>query len=483
MQRLILLFVVLWGLFSMVPEAGTAQDAERDSTVHAADVVLSTDERPRVTLSEWAAHRRTALLDQRHAYGGRTYDRGVFRHITPPMDREYALDMTNYQFSPLENATWRRMESGMRLRVGSIVRAKWAFLTEVKHTAPLGDDHTLRIDATLQQDGQAQRSLVELNYDWELASGHHAGLRHTFSQYKPDLDLSLFYQYGNRREGRARAELTVLDTYHDLIFQTLGVSEKDEDFVRSYSTNPYLGQLTIESPSRFPLHGELHLGWQPESELVVQSQDEEAYRYRDREASHYVGALLQYTAGPIGGGVLVQQDKSSLDRAGLRAAVSSDYETTQRFQRGGAFLIGEWRTLRGEAWFFLEDYYDRQQGEDFSLSTIGRSMNYTEYRKNYRFRVAYVPSDHGAYGSLEYLGMSRRLGPKPWIMGNEWTNHWFSLAPSNYRLSGVIGYRFQHGAVALGMNFDLDGDKHYKADPDFDRKRFDNGFVRFTISW
>jgi hypothetical protein len=110
-------------------------------------------------------------------------------------------------------------------------------------------------------------------------------------------------------------------------------------------------------------------------------------------------------------------------------------------------------------------------------------MNYTEYRKNYRVRLAYVPSPGGWYGSLEYLALSRRLGPQPWIMGNEWTNHWYSLAPSNYRVSGVVGYRFGRGAVELGINYDLDGDQHFKAGPDYQKKRFDNGFIRFVVGW
>lgn len=469
--------------FSFVSSPSRAQAPGPDSTVHAANALLPTTSPLRATLAGWATRRRTALLDERHAYGDRTYDRGVFRHITPPMDREYALDMINYRFSPLDATAWARMNSGLRTRAGSIVRAKWAIVTDVKHTAPLAENHTLRIDATLQQDGAAQRSLLEFTYDWRIAGPHHVGARHTFAQYKPDFDASLYYQYGTTRTGRVRAEITALDTYHDLIFQTLGVSEKDEAYVRDYQPRPYLGQLILQTPSHHPLRAELFAGWRSESDLVVQSQSDPTYRYRDREAAHYVGALLEYTTGPITGGLIVQRDKSTLDRLGLRSGVTSDYRTAQRFQRGGAFLLGTWGPFQGEAWFFLEDYYDRQTGDDFSLSTISRSMDYTEYRKNYRVRVAYVPSATGWYGSLEYLALSRRLGADPWILGNEWTNHWFGLAPSNYRMSGVVGYRFRQGAVELGVNYDLDGDEHYKAEPDYEKKRFDNGFIRFVISW
>jgi hypothetical protein len=399
------------------------------------------------------------------------------------MDREYALDMVNYRFSAFETEAWRRLDSGLRLRGGSIVRAKWAFVTELKHTARLADNHTLRIDATLQQDATAERSLLELSYDWRIDGPHHVGVRHTFSQYKPDFDASFYYQYGSSSTGRVRAEVTLLNAYSDLIFETLGVTAKDEPFVRSYQRRPYLGRVALETPARFPLRAELHAGWQPESELWVQSQTDPAYRYRDRKASHFVGALVEYNAGPVTGGVMVQRDKSFLDRLGKGAAVTSDYRTAQRFQRGGAFLLGRWGPFVGEAWFFLEEYYDRQVGDDFDLSTISRSMNYTEYRKNYRVRLAYVPSPTGFYGRVAYLAMSRRLGETPWVMGNEWTNHWYGLAPSNYRVSTVVGYRFQRGAVELGINYDLDGDEHFKAGPSYEKKRFDNGYLRFIIAW
>jgi len=459
---------------------GRAQPADSGRV---ADAVVPTPDAPRVTLDGWAARRRTALLDRHHAFGDLSYDRGVFRHITPPMDREYALDMTTYRFSPLDNAAWARLDSGLRMRTGSIVRAEWAFVTDVKHTAALAPGHTLRVDARLQQDAAAQRALLEFTYDWRVSGRHHVGTRHTISQYKPDFDVSFYYQYGTAETGRIRIEGTLLDAYHDLIFGTLGVSEKDEEFVRTYRQNPYLGQVTLQTPAQHPLRAEVYAGWQPTSTLVVRSQLEPEHRYRDRESVHYVGALLEYNAGPVTGGLTVQRDKSTLDRLGLGPAVTSDYRTAQRLQRAGAFLLGSWGPFHGAAWFFLEDYYDRHRGTDFDLSTVSRAMDYTEYRKNYRARVAYVPSSDGWYGSLEYLALSRRMGPDPWIMGNEWTNHWYSLAPSNYRLSGVVGYRFDRGAVELGINYDLDGDKHYKAGPNYEKKRFDNGFLRFVLGW
>lgn len=464
------------------PEETVEASAEDPYDVRYVDVAHD-GANPRLTLDGWASDRRTQLLDRRHAYGDRLYDRGAFRHITPDMDREYALDMVSYRFNPEEAYAWLQMDDGLRVRAGSIVRAEWAIVTEFKHGATLGDGHRLYVDGVLQQDPEAQRSLLQFRYDWQFTGRHHAGVRHTFSQYKPDIDPSLYYQYGDHRAGHVRAEVTFMDAYHDVIFSSLGVSEKDEDFVEEYRRNPYLLQLSLATPARYPLRGEVRVGWQPESELVFTSQTDPENQYRDEQAVHYAGAMLTYDAGPVTTGLIYLRDRSALQRVGEGDAVSAQYETEQRLERGGGFVMGSWRAWRAEAWFFLEDYYDRQEGRDYSLSTIGRAMDFTEYRKNLRLRIFYAPNRTGWYAGLEYISLTRRLGEDPWIMGNEWTSHWFELAPSNARSALLVGYRFERGTFSFGVNYDMDGDETFKSPPDYSKKRFDNGFFRFTLDW
>ena len=487
----VLVAVLVWTLGCGGVHHAQAQDAREtnervsaaDTVARAADIVLSRTRQQHVTLSGWAADRRLQMMARRHAFGDRTYDRGVFRHITPLMDDEYVLDMSNYRFSPLEDYTWQRLPSGIRVSTGSIVRAEWGILTEMKHTADIGDGHALRIDAVMQQDGQADRSFIEFNYERAFTPKHRAGIRHSFSNYKPDFDISLFYEYGTPWKGRVRTEVTMLDAYNNLIFSTLQTAEKDEPYVRIYDRIPVLGQFSLHTPQRYPVRAEVHAGWQPESELAVEAQANPADRYRDQEAAHYIGALVEYSRGPVTTGLMVQRDWATLAREGLGADVTANYVTEQRLQRGGVFMIGTWRSFRGEAWVFLEDYYDRNTGDDFSLATIERSMNYTEDRTNYRMRIAYVPAQTGWYTSLEYLGVRRTLSRRSWIMGNQWSNHWYSLGPSDYRMAGVAGYRFGSGAVAFGVNFDLDGDHNVNAGPDYNKKRFDNAYLRFALSW
>jgi hypothetical protein len=214
------------------------------------------------------------------------------------MDREYALDMTNYRFSPLEDYTWERVRSGMRVSTGSIVRAEWGLLTEVTHTSSIGDGHALGVDAIMQQDGRAQRASVEVRYDWTFAPGHHAGIRHTFSNYKPDFDPSFYYQYGNTRSGRMRAEVTMLDAYNNLIFSTLGVSEKDEDFVRIYDRIPVLAQVTLETPERYALPPSCTPGGSPRANSPCRSRRPPATGIATRKPPTTSAARSNTTTGP-----------------------------------------------------------------------------------------------------------------------------------------------------------------------------------------
>lgn len=446
-----------------------------DSTTYGADALTAPATAPRVTLAEWAADRRLWMLDRAHAYGDQFYDRGIFRHITPRMDREYAIDRATYRFPPDRDHAWHQARSGIRFYAGSITRNRLGVVTDIKHAADIGEGHTLHVSARLRDDAQSEGALLQFRYDWQLASTHRVGLRHTLGQYKPDFDASVYYQFGTPRQGRVRAEITALDIYNNFLFGTLGVWKGQEEYEQIYEQNPYLLQLSAASSVQRPLRAELYLGWQPTSKRVVQSQVADSVRYRDREAAHYLGALIAYDAGRISTGLVYQRDKSSLDRKGLRSGVSSDYRTEQRYHRVGLFTTGTLGPLRGSAWVFLENYYDRQRGSDFQLSTIDRPLNWTEARTNVQVRAYYAPAATGVFAGLEYVALDRRPADPSGVMAEQWATSWAGRGLSHYRGPVVLGYRFGKGAVSLGINYDFDGDK--KGD------RFDNGFFRFSLAW
>ena len=452
-----------------------AQSAASDSAEGAIGAITTAADGPRVTLAGWADRHRRGVLDQSHSYGGLFYDRGVFRRITPGMDREDAIDRATYRYTPGQERVWGRYGSGLRLRAGSLTRTQWGITTEIKHAARLAEGHSFRIDAVLQENFQAQRALLELGYAWTIAPRHRVGARHTFGRYKADLDASVFYRFGTSRTGWAKVELTALDVYHDLLYDVLGVWRGREEYTRNYTQHPVLAQFALSSPTQYPLRGELRVGWQRPSVKVVQSQVDESVRYRDRQGVHYLGALASYDLGPATVGLVYQRDQSSLDRLGLRPGMTSDYRTEQRFERRGAFVAGGWGPLRGSAWLFRGRYSDRQTGTDFSRSTIDQSMDWSETRTNLQLRAYYAPASTGWFAGVEYVSLARRQSDPFGVMKEQWAASWAGRGLSHYRGPVILGYRFGAGAVSLGINYDFDGDR--KGD------RFDNGFFRFVFTW
>lgn len=466
--------LLLIGMLLGACRQGHAQ-GPADSAQTPVGSITAAETAPRVTLAGWATWHRRGVLDRSHSYGGLFYDRGVFRHITPGMDREDAIDRATYQYTPGQEQVWRRHDSGLRLRAGSLTRTQWGITSEIKHAARLAEGHTLHIDAVLQEDFRAQRSLLELSYNWTLAPRHRVGARHTFGRYKADLDASVFYRFGTPSTGWARVEVTALDVYHDFLYDVLGVWRGREEYTRNYTQRPVLAQFAASTPAQGPLHAELRLGWQRPSVKVVQSQVDEAVRFRDREAVHYLGALASYDLGLVTGGLAYQRDHSALDRRGLRSGLTSDYRTEQRFERAGAFVTGTLGPMRGSAWLFRERYADRQTGTDFSRSTIDQAMDWSETRTNLQLRAYYVPSGTGWFAGVEYISLARRQNDPFGVMKEQWATSWAGRGLSHYRGPVILGYQFAQGAVSLGINYDFDGDR--KGD------RFDNGFFRFVFTW
>ena len=437
---------------------------------------------PHVSLSEWASAKRIHLLDRSHALGDRLYDRGVFRHITPLTDREYRLDLMSYRFSFAEDFAWSQRPNGFRLRAGSISRARWAIVSEVKQGFAIDEKQTFRVAARLQQDPHAQqRSFVELGYRWAFYRNHSLGARHTFSEYKPDLDLTLFYEYGFGETGHLRTGVVLQNLYNNLIYTQLGVQE--EDIVREYRKKPYLLTFQLVTPSIWHLRGEVMGGFQPERQTLYYSKPEPAYRYGEEEAVYYAGGLLEFSHPDfLTAGAIYLRDKARMRRDGQGEAVTSDYTARQVQERFGLFALRTWGALRAEIWFWAETYTDRQTGDDFSLSLIDRELDYRETRRILKTRLFYeLPRPWPIIG-VEYLAGRRKLGPNdPTTLARQWTQRWFTLGPSNYRAVGVVGYRIgTRGLVVLGIGYDTDGDTNFKTS---DPSRFDNGFFRFSLTW
>jgi hypothetical protein len=432
------------------------------------------------TLEGWAQQERLFVLDQRHALENRLYDRGMFRHITPKMDREYSLDMLLYQFTVEELSRWSEAENSIHVRLGSIGRDLFAFYSHLHSRVRLAEHHDLEINAVIQQDGRADRAFLEVGYSWQVADRHAIGVEHTLSEYKPDLDLSARYEFQDRRFGRASAYLTIQDVYNNFIYNQLGITPDRRQIIRSFSDLPYFFSLSLDSPDRYALRGELAAGIQPLNRIDYWSQTDEAYRYFDEERLRYLGALVEYRHRLLTTGMFYKHDRSWVRRKGTGSEMTSDYTSVQEFNRLGAYIAARIWKFHGTARAFTGSYTDQQQGANYSESLIPMAVDYDEGQRGLQVRVLYE-SRRGPFGGLEYVAFQRSYDDNISILARNWTKQWWVLGPSNYRLVGLIGYRFSQGRILAGIGYDLDGDP--VAHEDLGLRRFDNGFGRLVLTW
>lgn len=346
----------------------------------------------------------------------------------------------------------------------------------------------LNVDIVLQEDGQAARSFLELGYWWHLTSRQTVGVQHTFSEYKTDLDVTALYRYSTPVLGHAEVALTIQNLYSDLIDQRLGITPNDRDIIRDYARPQGLLSVSYVSPDRYPLRGELIVAVQPLSRATYASQTTPAYRYRDDERLHHVGALLEHRFSSFSAGLFYKGDVSWLRRVGAGSEVSSDYTARQHFRRVGGFLKGHRGSLRGVLRGFAGSYRDRQTGSDYAESLLPRHIDYEERQRGLQARMLYE-LDSGPMLGVEYAAYGREYDEEddPGQVGTAivfapWTKQYWGLGPSNHQLVGLVGYRFSRGRIVAGVGYDLDGDDDYPT-KDLATRRFDGGFGRFVLTW
>ncbi len=444
----------------------------------------------RVTLGGWVENHRLLVLDQRHNRGERFYDRGIFRHVMPRKDREYALDMMAQRFSWDEFGYQSVAANSMHVRAGSVRRDLFAFVSRLQSTVEVASGHTISIDGIFQQDAEALRPFLELGYGWQFASHHTAGVRHTFSEYKPDLDVTAFYRFHRPVLGQVEVAVTLQNLYSDFIDQQLSILPQFRDVIRSYAQRPYLLSVSYTSPDRWPVRGEIVGAVQPISQANYTSQTRSGFQYQDEQRLHYVAALLEYHRAPFSGGLFYKGDASWLRRRGLGNQISSRYTTEQRFWRAGLFLEHQWGAVEGSLRGFTGSYRDEQYGRDFSRSIIAQNLDYEEQQWGLRTRLRYR-WEPGPFAGLGYDALRRTYANEyalnkvrnP-VAFTPWANQWKgagSPGPSNHRLVVLGGHRFSHGKIEVGFGIDLDGDDQHPAK--LSAKRFDNGFGRLILTW
>lgn len=434
----------------------------------------------RATLIGWRNRLHIAFRDRRHAYGGLFFDRGLLRRLTPGMDHEYDLDVRTFAFTLQEDAAWYRAPNGFRTYMGSVSTSRFATRSHLRLTVPIRGRHTVRLTGVQQEDVQAQRFFMEFGYDYRLGDAHRLGFNETIAAYKPDLDFSLFYEYGHAESGLARLEVTLLDVVNDFIFDGLGVDPVLEDTVRSYQRKPRLFALYLASPPLGRFRAEVAAGLQPRARALVASQAVPADRFLFDDEASYAGGLVEYRFPYVTLGLVYRQTRTSVARRpDVHGALTSDYTSTQHEREAMLYVLADLWRLRGEAWLARTAYTDRQWGTDFAEASIPAPLDFEERRLAAYLRLRYVPAGRGVLGGLSYLALGRRFPSGLSLM-----ERYLRFAPfsPNRRLSLQLGYRFTPRAtIVFGTNVDLDGDPFYTDGRGL--TRYDGGFCQIVMGW
>ncbi|MDZ7757056.1 hypothetical protein [Rhodohalobacter sp.] len=453
------------------------------------------------TLMEWEQRTLNYMLDRSHNYGGTLYNRGLFRENINLMSPEHEIDLLTYRYTPGDNYNWYMADQAYRLSVGSLNATDFFIENKIKFNYEFNDKHKLLVDGAHEEKLRANRFLFRLGYEYKLKQDHTLGAEHTLSNSKSDLDLTLFYRYGNFENGMMQAGVTYLDWGANVV-QSLAEGSANQwndryKTVYQYKQRPLLFNLKLISPTIKNFRAELLAGIQTYSEKEVSSTEVDNQNYWDEEWAHYVGAMVQYFH-PIGvAGFTYQRRFSKLRRQPLPGSeFENDFYTRQFSDSGGFFITGNYQKFSVEQWMWLERIVDQLQGEtvpdDISpnyLEDVRRPFDFEEYRLKMKSRLLYGSTERGVQLGLEFHADYRYLqgeeDPSTGIRDYNFRRAYPIVRERSDRITFTIGYRINPNVYFLaGVSYDVDGDRESGIGwPRQDTTRFDGGFGRLSVEW
>ena len=477
MRPVLLGLSALFAFGLAAPAAGASAGPPAAGLPAAGSATPDTTGRRHVTLGGWDRRVRLAAWDRSHAAGGLYYDRGVLRRWTRQMDHEYDLDLFSILPTPADDAAFYAADHGFRTSGGSITTGHFAVESELRTGAALAGPLGLDLRVVQQEDLSARRAAVELGYGVDLGRGHRLGLRHSFAEYKPDLDVELFYRLTHRA---LDAEVTAgrLDGINNLVNKTLVPDPVHDDTVRVWDTTPFWFTGRVSVPTG-PVRWEAAGGVSPRARADVRLQSDPGAGFAYHDAFAYGGALAEAAlwGDRLVVGALVTASRSATGRRTPGGqAPAADYAARQRESRLGAFALARWRSLRGEAWAIAERRTDRQDGRAFAGSTVDGPYAVDERWTWVRLRADWQPgARHGPTLGAEVAAGIRTFGDP--ADRDELHRQVLRFYPvrDNRRLTLRAGYRLSPQAeVVFGGSVDLDRDQG---------TLYDGAHVRLRALW
>jgi hypothetical protein len=436
-----------------------------------------------VTIQGWAEDMRIRLLDRRHTYSGFITDRGAFQMYNYRMNPEFGLNMFTFNFTPQEDYLWYRSPNGIRTYVGDINGLEVATKTEIKTDIEITEGHTVQLNLKQQADARASRVWAEPGYSFNFAGKHSIGFTHTLSNYKPDLDATFFYRYGNQQEGMVKLSYTLMDYANNWVFEDLDKQVSFADTLRRYDQAPRLWEIKALSPQWGRFRIEIDAGFQRESKAQIYSPRDSLDRYMHKEKNSFQSAMLEYDSEFITAGVIYERNHSEMERDTLTGSNNNwRYKGHQTMRRIGAFILANSQDFRWETWAWMGKYEDYRKGERYPFDGLD-SLDHGEKRIELRSRIMKRPQIKGLIAGFEYTMLYRTYKNDQYKDLAEYYTGYYAVDPFNdleHRGSVLIGYQFHpRASIIAGVSYDFDGD--FQTYPE--GKRFDTAFGRIEIRW
>ncbi len=365
---------------------------------------------PHASNIDWTFNHRLQIMDKSHAFGDSFYDRGFTRVYTRRGHREYELDMMNQEFSFGDQYAWHKNGLGFRSRFASYKKATWAVYSELHSESKLTSRSRIGLHTYLQQHARANRALFEFEYKLNIGKKNSISLSNTISEYKKDMDFTVSYRRDLGPVGNVRLDYTFQDYYNNLV-NTAGnnlppTGEENRKIEKEITTPSFfiLGRWTAPKDKWY--NWDLSFIYQPKIKYDVTDRIDEQFFFEETKNLYLINGLLSVRYSSFVGGVYGYMDYTATKRISKGVPFKGMYMAKQRSLKGGVFLYGKIWRFEPKLRISFENYYDRQYGDDFSISVIERAFDYQEPRRLIDIGLGYRISEK-IHITARYMQLNR----------------------------------------------------------------------------
>ncbi len=461
---------------------------------------LQAEAQIRTTLFGWEEETRWMITDRYHNYGGPFYDRGLFRFTTPSMTKEHDIDLITYNYSTADDYLWYyEPDTSFRTFFGSFNLGQFIQGAEVRNTVPVGGRVEMPLHFVRRYDMRQDRMLVLLGFNFQIRENHTAGLLHTLTEQKPDLDATFWYRFGEWQNGAVQLEVTALDWANNAAYDLGQRRGTDDPELRRHELRPWLFSFKASSPEYNNLRGELMAGIQTPLQTVGEFEEGSEESFRDRSRNRYIGALIEYAEERFTVGFNWRYRYASFSRENVEEDfnLAVDKGNRQIESSLGAFVALQRGHFYLHNWLWRTFNRDVQRDEHETRHSSGIQLypfDFSENRWMMRNRLGYDPGERGFLLAVEWSADYRNFLGDDYEYGGTISKaipyrgfYRFVLTSYNERLTLMFGYRFSRRAfLMVGASYDVDGDleggwttAHVRDKP----QRFDGGFGRLMLFW